>query len=691
MPSFLQRLAIQADLNFQENFKTLHPVHYQIFEILKKEIPFTIMQTCWQAYEDVVKILYKKIWFNGKNYDSITGGANIEVKYWWYREKQKELDCSRQELEVQNLWDEDSPDLKNKALPHTTFLSFQDDICVTQFLKDSIPYDHCGCCEDYNEYVFKRTIFPNITHLHLGSSVVYESAAIKIHSHFDQPLEYSTRMDEFFEVFLEDRKPLTICINLPEDSEFEDFELVPNNESHDYNGDWTLENGINGVLSEIARYGCIKHIIIHLQYGQVDHIYSDLRKITKQADLTFYTEKHQNKGVSGTTILESIWDHFQNLPDLHENDIEDLPVKYSVPSFKNHKKIMKSFPKKIPLEDRDLFSMFLRRVEIRSGTQQAQKISINGNNYNSITGGVNIKVEDYWYLDQKDLTELDEEPIPDLDIAWEEDLPDLKNEALSHTKFVSFQDSLGAIQFMQDVQYQQCECQHCDQAKCYIFTAPLFPNILHLHLGQSLVGELATLAVCGDPNSWYPLPHNHRLQEFLKVIFQDREPNTVCLDWPINWDREDFEDYEPEDADDLSIDWAIENGMRDVLVEIAKHDFIKHINIHLPSGKIEHIFSELEAITNYSDLTLSIELTPAKSTNTTSSLEKTWQHFASLLEDHDYQVESIPINYSIPSFPHHGHTMKALKIKVGTKDQELFASFQERLEIRNKPCKCRTR
>ncbi|WVQ64257.1 uncharacterized protein L199_002419 [Kwoniella botswanensis] len=354
-----------------EKFQKLHPVHYRIFDLLKKEIPVTLIQTCHQMYDELIPKLYERIIITEENYDSITGGASIELQEWYLEEREEMAEqegISEEELEQ---WDEDLPDLKDKALSHTTFLSFTDIRGATRFLNE-ITYCDDGCCEPL-KYHLRSVVFPNVKVVHLGKDVVKSV----VDYHVDEDLFWSTnagldhRMAELLDVVYDGREPYTICIDWPEDWNQKDWpsrdeeEDVDDDDEEEYNVDWALEQGMKKFLLRISSFECVQHIVIHLNLLDLYHLVTGLKDITHHSDLTFYLtiDEKNRKRFHNHAVLEVIYDHFRYLS--YKYDIEYLPIRYSLPILSDFAKSVEDYGEDVNGEEAEIYDILKERLGIR--------------------------------------------------------------------------------------------------------------------------------------------------------------------------------------------------------------------------------------------------------------------------------------------------------------------------------------
>ncbi|OCF72366.1 hypothetical protein I204_06745 [Kwoniella mangroviensis CBS 8886] len=343
-----------------ENFEKLHPVHYRIFDLLKKEIPVTLIQTCRQMYDELIPKLYERIVITEKNYDSITGGASIELKEWYLEERDEMVEqeeISEEELEQ---WDQHLPDLKDKALSHTKFLSFADIRGATHFLNE-IKCCYEGCCEPI-KYCLRNTVFPNVQIVHLGKDVVKSTVNYHVEEDYYPPMEddFEHRMAEFLEVLLGERNPHTLCVDWPEGWDRDEW---PTDEEEDEN--WAIRQGMRNFLMELASFECIRHIVLHLKIHHLPHVESALDDITKHCDLTFYltVTQRQARKAKGHLILSDIHNHFGSLCE--DYDIHYLPIRYSLPNINELAGFIEEYGDHLDGEEAEIYDILKERLEIR--------------------------------------------------------------------------------------------------------------------------------------------------------------------------------------------------------------------------------------------------------------------------------------------------------------------------------------
>ncbi|WVW81222.1 hypothetical protein I302_103213 [Kwoniella bestiolae CBS 10118] len=305
------------------DFQKLHPVHYHIFDILKKEVPITLIQTCREVYDELIPKIYERLTITGNNYDSITGGVNIELE-----------DC------------------------------FTNPSGAVQFICDTHFCDG-GCCDD-NPYLLKRNIFPNIQQLHLGKKIVHLLAEVFVYEREGwDPSDISYhRIDELLDIIFAGREPHTICIDWPDDWSKDGWGEDDETDDGD-SEDWALERGMKNLLLEFANFDCVKHIIVHLQSSKLQHVQSKLNRITNNADLILYVEDSTitNKDSSKSAMIEEVWDHFESLCEQY--DIDYIPVRYSIPHSPWLPSSIESLHEGLGEEDVELFHTLKERLEIR--------------------------------------------------------------------------------------------------------------------------------------------------------------------------------------------------------------------------------------------------------------------------------------------------------------------------------------
>ncbi|WWD06384.1 hypothetical protein V865_004474 [Kwoniella europaea PYCC6329] len=344
-----------------EKFQKLHPVHYRIFDLLKKEIPVTLIQTCHQMYDELIPKIYERIIITEKNYDSITGGASIELQEWYLEEREEMVEqevVSEEELEK---WDEHLPDLKDQALSHVRFVSFMDIEGTTRFISENADCAF-GCCAQ-SRYHFKNAVFAICQMVHLGKDVVLPVVDYHVTEdyYWSKEAGLQHRMAEFLEVFFRESDLHIVCVDWPEDWDRDDWATDEEEDEH-----WALRQGMKTFLMELASFECIRHIVLHLKIHHLPHVESALDDMTQDCDLTFFyltVTQRQARIAKGHLVLSDIHNRFVSLRE--DYDIHYLPIRYSLPDIKELAESIEEYGDDLVGEEAAFRDILKERLEIR--------------------------------------------------------------------------------------------------------------------------------------------------------------------------------------------------------------------------------------------------------------------------------------------------------------------------------------
>ncbi|WVQ64256.1 uncharacterized protein L199_002418 [Kwoniella botswanensis] len=339
------------------SFQELHPVHYQILDILKEDIPVTLIQTCRSLYDELTPKIYEKIEVNENTHDGIT---NIEADSGSEQEDDSEDEdddriSSEADTATSTLL---TPSLRNKALFHNRFINFTDVQGAIDFVKDC-RYCHdwyCNTCS--KNYTMQGQIFPNVEHIRLGGTLVCLLAELELESHppFRDCWE-SHRSDEFLNLVSECMTPKNLCLDWPEDWSSGGWYYNPDDEE-DEDDDWAVKRGMTELLFNISRtFHSVTHIVLHIDIEDFHLVTFDLEPtIASSMKFTFYISKEPK--TKSAKVVQTLWNHFKSLKN-HQWTFE-----YSVPYFKKYKNDLKDLWKEIRSRDLERFAAFKQRLAI---------------------------------------------------------------------------------------------------------------------------------------------------------------------------------------------------------------------------------------------------------------------------------------------------------------------------------------
>ncbi|KAK6904654.1 hypothetical protein I203_105470 [Kwoniella mangroviensis CBS 8507] len=331
-----------------QSFQKLHPVHYQILEVLKEEIPVTFIQTCRCLYDELIPKIYERIEINENTYDGITQGVYIDT------ESGSEQDDDDED-EDEDLADDQTssgagtdsstlptPGLKNEALTHTRFINFTDAQGAISFVKDcSYCYDwYCILCS--KDYTLQGQILSNVEHVHLEGNLVCLLAELKLESHppFRECWE-THRLDEFLDLISEYMTPRILCLNWPEDWSSEGWSYNPDDEE-DEDDDWAIKRGMSELLLDISRtLHSLKHIVLNICVEQLHLVHFDMEELTVISDHKFTFCISQKPKTKPAEVIQALWDHFKSLRDYHST------FEYCLPSSKSYRRPIRKLRNKI--------------------------------------------------------------------------------------------------------------------------------------------------------------------------------------------------------------------------------------------------------------------------------------------------------------------------------------------------------
>ncbi|WWC67351.1 uncharacterized protein I206_101259 [Kwoniella pini CBS 10737] len=327
---------------FAESFQKLHPVHYQIFDMLKQEFPLALIRTCRALYDELIPQIYERITIgDADDLGSIIYNINVE----WNPDEEFDEEGDGDDEQVNN----EFPifDSKNKALQFTKYIKFAKSDGATEFVSEAQYCESpcgCDCQETYN---LVSPIFPVVTHISLGEDVVNRlvQATVAKEEICSCCWDFSHRLDEFIDclAYHTSEQLETLCMEWPESwihqnsNEYEDEEEAES----DYDEDWAIKKGMSKLLNELCSNLPLKHVIIHLNKQQL--INFDLMIFPGMADTKF--DFVDSARWDKAKCIKTLWDHYRRAS--REEQVDNLPLKYCFPFSKSPEKYFTRIREKV--------------------------------------------------------------------------------------------------------------------------------------------------------------------------------------------------------------------------------------------------------------------------------------------------------------------------------------------------------
>ncbi|WWC97617.1 hypothetical protein V866_004501 [Kwoniella sp. B9012] len=347
-----------------QSFQILHPVHYQILDILKEDIPVILLQTCRYMYDKLIPKIYKRIEIDEDSYDRITKGVNIEIDTESEQDDNDKEERSNDGPAACKAPTDGTalpiPALKNEALSHASFISFNDIRGALGFVRDSERRSDWSCCLCSNNYTLIGQLFPNAAHLHFGGRLVGVLAAIQFAD--DLPIggcEDPRRIEEFLNFIPFHMTPTIVCLKWPEDWESKKWLWYYPDDEWQEDEDWAIKQGMNELLLNISRtFASLKRMALHINIEQFHLVTYNMEEfsIASSKKFTFYISKEPM--TTSVKVVQTLWSHFKSL------DKCQLTFEYSVPYSKRYKKALGDLSKAIKSEDLERFNAFKERLEM---------------------------------------------------------------------------------------------------------------------------------------------------------------------------------------------------------------------------------------------------------------------------------------------------------------------------------------
>ncbi|WWC57543.1 uncharacterized protein I303_100075 [Kwoniella dejecticola CBS 10117] len=336
-----------------ENFHRLHPVHYQILNILEREVPLTLMRTSYALYDDVVPRLFEKI-----NIGDTQRCRNII--------RGVDVDCIP-DPDVQEEKDEDEEDnqdlpilgLKNHTLAHTKYLRLSDLEGTIHLIANTQHCQDQPMCTCYKGELLVPPIFPAVTHISLNHFVVTGVLMWLTAEAEYQQWDSDHRIDEIFICLAKHTSDHlnTICLHWPEEWDYEYWNRSLEVDSvNDHDEFWSIKTGLNSCLQHIKTALPNKLVIIHLDIREL--VSFDILDNMVTLDLTLVLDSPAKW--ANLRVIRTLWEHFHIITARHE--VDHLPFKYSLPLSRGRRSSVEDFGRNVKPAFRARFERFRKHI-----------------------------------------------------------------------------------------------------------------------------------------------------------------------------------------------------------------------------------------------------------------------------------------------------------------------------------------
>ncbi|WWC57542.1 uncharacterized protein I303_100074 [Kwoniella dejecticola CBS 10117] len=347
--------AKKAD-DFTINFHKLHPVHYQILDILKQEIPTKLMRTCHALYDEIMPTLYERVDIgNREKFDDITQGVDIE---------------DDPDAETEDSGDEDDngrrhknrlpiPGLKNKALAQVKLLELSDTEGAFQFIMETLYCEHRSGCGCDDSLIVIAPIFPSVNHISFTSDVVYELLRTNAAEADDPAIwDYLHRINEVFECLaVHTSDPLnTICLHWSESWDHEDWNQWLDEDDSEYDEDWSIKEGTSGCLRKIAALFPDTRVNLHVDISDLVHFEIADSLVTISLNFLLDNEERWNK----FRVIKTLWNHFKEVTEGYNLNV--MRFTYTLYPSERYQKSMDDLYKKVKTSNKARFESFRTKV-----------------------------------------------------------------------------------------------------------------------------------------------------------------------------------------------------------------------------------------------------------------------------------------------------------------------------------------